>query len=219
MNPRRVASFVDAVVSDRRPPPFKADPAEADILRAAIAMRAGRSGEGSPEPQFVAHLRQELALKARQATASPSRPRVTRRTRLLLGAAAAVTMIGGTVAATTTVERALSSAKASHVGSGQLLRVGQFESSAGHTVGQIVAYRGNPSWVLMSIRDPGMNGPVTCRVQMSNGRTAATGSFAVRNGVAEFARTISVDTGQFRKATLVTAGGSVVATATFLAAG
>ena len=49
MNPRRVASFVDAVLSDRRPAPFKADPVDAGVLRVAIAMRAAQPGEAAPE--------------------------------------------------------------------------------------------------------------------------------------------------------------------------
>jgi uncharacterized membrane protein len=124
-------------------------------------------------------------------------------------------MMGGTVAATTTVEHALAAAGVSRLSQGRLLRVGQFESTGGHAVGQIVAYRGNPSWVLMSIRDPGTNGTVACRIQMSDGSTSATGTFVVHNGVGEFARPVSADIGRFRQATLVTANGSVLATASF----
>ena len=123
--------------------------------------------------------------------------------------------MGGTVAATTTVEHALAAANAPPMAPGQLLRVGNLESPGGHAVGQIVAYRGATSWVLMSIRDPGVNGAVDCRIQMANGRTAATGAFVVHNGVGELARPISVNVGTFRNATLMTGGGSVLATASF----
>jgi hypothetical protein len=215
MNPRRVASFVDAVLSDRRPAPFKADPVDAGVLRVAIAMRAAQPGEAAPEAQFVAQLQEELAQQARPAAAPPARARVTRRARLVLAAASVVTMVGGTVAATTAVEHSLAAANVSRLSHDQLLRVGQFESAGGQAVGEIVAYRGAPSWVLMSIRDPGMNGPVGCRIEMSNGRTAATGTFVIHNGVGEFARPISVDIGQFREATLMTSAGSVLATASF----
>ena len=154
MNPRRVASYLDDMLSDRRPGRFKAGPVDADVVRAAIAMRAARPGEGIPEERFIAHLRQELAVEARGAQ-SPARPVATRRARLMVGAAAVVTMLGGAVAATTTVDHALAAAGARHATHGQLLRVGTFKSSDGRTVGQIVAYRGEPSWVFMSIRDPG----------------------------------------------------------------
>jgi len=215
MNPRRVAAFVDAVLSDRRPAPFKADPVDANVLRLAIAMRAERPGQEVPEPQFVAHLREELAQQIGGTTTSPARSVVTRRARFVFAAATVVTMLGGTVAATTAVENALATATSSTVTYDKLLRVGQFESTGGHAVGEIVAYRGDPSWVLMSIREPGMNGPVVCRIEMSNGHTAATGTFVVHNGVGEWARPISIDVGMFRQATLVTSAGSVLATARF----
>jgi hypothetical protein len=215
VNPRRVASFVDDLVSGRRPAPFKVDPADADLLGVAIALGAGRPEKAVPEEQFVARLREELDLQARGPALPPARLRFTRRARLVVAAAAAVTMMGGTVAATTVVEHSLVAASAPRLAHGQVLRMAQFASASGRSVGEIVAYRGDPSWVFMSIRDPGTNGRVDCRIQMSDGRTAATGTFVVHNGVAEFARTLSVDVGQFRQATLVTTGGSVLATANF----
>ena len=133
----------------------------------------------------------------------------------MLGAAAVVTMLGGTVAATTAVDHVLAADRAGQVTHGQLLQMGKFETPDGHIVGQVVGYRGDPALVFMTIRDPGMNGTVGCRILLSNGRTAATGTFAVHNGVGEFARTMSVNIGQFRGATLVTSAGAVLATASF----
>jgi hypothetical protein len=214
MNPRRVASLVDDMLSDRRPRRFKASRVDPDVLRTAIAMCAARPGEGIPEAGFVAHLRQELAVEANEAQLA-ARPVVTRRARLMIGAAALVTMMGGAVAATTTVDHALAAASGRHETHGQLLRVGTFKSSDGRTVGQIVAYRGEPSWVFMSIRDPGVNGTIRCQIQMDNGNTAAAGSFTVQNGVGQWARTVPADVGRFHGATLVTSTGSAVATASF----
>jgi len=133
----------------------------------------------------------------------------------MLGAAAAVTMMGGTVAATTTVDHALAAASARPLTHGELFQIGKFETAQGRTVGQIAAYRGDPSWVFMSIRDPGMNGTLGCRIQLRDGRTAAKDTLVVHNGAGEFARTISTDVGQFRGATLLASDGSVLATATF----
>ena len=215
MNPRRVAAFVDALLSDRRPKAFKAGAIDAEVLRAAIAMRSGRPGEVSPDERFVARLRDELAMQARGAAGSRSRSSVTMRARLMLGAAA-VTVMGGTVAATTTMDHLLAAGGPALSTQSRLLRVGTFRSTDGHTVGQLVAYRGNPSWVFMSIRDPGISGTFRCRVQMANGRTAATGTFVVRNGVGEFARTTSANIGRFRGATLVAPGGVVMARARFV---
>jgi hypothetical protein len=217
MNTPRVTSFIDAVLSDRRPGRFKAGPIEANILRVAIAMRAARPGGGVPEERFVARLHQELALQVDGTDTAPARMVVTRRARLMMGAAAAVTMLGGTVAATTTVDHALAAASASHATRGELLRMGTFESTGGRVVGQIVAYRGDPSWVFMSIRAPGMNGSLRCQIEMDNGQKAATGSFEIHNGVGEWARPISADVSRIRGATLASPTGSALATATFRA--
>ena len=135
----------------------------------------------------------------------------------MVGAAAVVTMLGGTVAVTTTVDHALATASGRPATSGQLLRVGTFESTDGRTVGQIVAYRGDPSWVFMSIRDPGVSGAIGCHILMDNGRTAAAGTFVVHDGVGQWARTVPADVDRFQGATLVTAAGSAVATASFRA--
>jgi hypothetical protein len=215
MNTRAVSSFIDAVLSDRRPGRFKARSMDANVLRVAIAMRAARPGDGVPEERFVARLRQELALEVGGTDTAPARTGVTRRARLMMGAAAVVTMLGGTVAATTTVDHALAASSVSHATHGQLLRTGTFESTDGHVVGQIVAYRGNPSWVFMSIRAPGMNGSLRCQIELDNGHTAANGSFVVHNGVGDWARPISADIGRIRGATLVTSDGSALATASF----
>jgi hypothetical protein len=67
----------------------------------------------------------------------------------------------------------------------------------------------------MSIHDPGMSGAIGCHILMDNGRTAAAGTFVVHNGVGQWARTVPADVDQFRGATLVTAAGSAVATASF----
>ena len=95
----------------------------------------------------------------------------------------------------------------------QLLRTGTFESKDGHEIGEIVAYRGDPSWVFMSIRAPGVSGTIRCRIEMENGQTEAAGTFVVENGVGYWARPIAVDVDRIRGATLVTSQGSALATA------
>lgn len=52
---------------------------------------------------------------------------------------------------------------------------------------------------------------------MSNGAFTTAGTFVVHDGVANFAKTVSVDVGQFRQATLVSVSGSVLAKASFVA--
>jgi hypothetical protein len=214
MKPRRVASFIDDVLSDRRPGPFKAAPADVDVLQVAIALRAARPGDGAPEERFVTHLGQELARELQGTTESRARPAVPRRTRIMWGAAAAVSLLGGTAAATTSVDHALAAGdvRPAHA---ELLRVGTFTSADGHAIGEIVAYRGSPSWVFMSIRDPATTGTYDCQIQLNDGRTAATGRFVVHKGAGDWARPVTADIAQFRGASLISAAGSTLATARF----
>ena len=215
MKQHRVSSFIDDLLSNRRPRRFKANAAHAEILRTAITMQAARPQKGAPEPQFVDNLRNELALQFAEASALRARPVVSRRSRLLVGAAAALTVIGGTAAATTGLEHALAAAPVPKDTYSQLLRMGTFESKDGNTIGEIVAYRGNPSWVFMSIRAPGLKGTVRCQIQMDNGHSGPTGTFVLQSGVGDWARPIPVDINQIRGATLVTSTGSALATARF----
>jgi hypothetical protein len=202
------------VLSDRRPGSFKAGPGDADVVRTAIALRVARPGVGCPDERFVAQLRQELARELQGPEPTPARSGVARRARLMVGAVAAVTMLGGTVVATTTANHALA-ARTAPAGYGQILRTGTFTSAGGHAVGEIVAYRGNPSWVFMSIRVPGVTGSLRCQIEMDDGHTTATGTFVIHNGVGEWARPVSLDIDRFRGATLVNSGGTALATASF----
>jgi nitrite reductase/ring-hydroxylating ferredoxin subunit len=57
----RVAAFVDALLRDRRPKRFPAEPDEAEAIQAAAALRAARPGADLPSPEFVAQLERRLA--------------------------------------------------------------------------------------------------------------------------------------------------------------
>lgn len=226
MSARRVAALVDSLLSDRRTRLSKVDPDDAEVLRAAITLRSARPGAGEPDEPFVTGLRRELALQLDAAPAPltplparpPVRPTVARRARLLVGAAASVVMLGGTVAATTTVDHVLAAASGPQTSTGQLVRTASLDSTDGGVLGQAVAYRGNPSWVFMSVEDPAVSGMLRCQIEMDNGTMAATGTFVVRNGVGTWARPISLDVSRVRRATLLTPSGTVVATARFTSA-
>jgi len=49
----RIARFVDALVRDRRPPRYPADPDEAAAMVAAAALKSARPGADLPRPEFV----------------------------------------------------------------------------------------------------------------------------------------------------------------------
>jgi hypothetical protein len=216
MTTRRLSAFIDALAAGRRGPSFRADPADAALLRTAIELRAARPGDATPDEQFVAELHQTLADQARLGTRTSPLPTKTRRRPLVLAAvAAAVVLVGGTAVATETVDRAPATPAAVPVPHGQDLRTGTFETADGRVMGQIVAYRGRPSWVFMNVDGTSGEGPITCELQVEDGSTVATGTFALHGGSGEFSKAIQVDISHLRGAKLITANGTIVASATF----
>ncbi len=91
MTRRRVSDFVEAVLAGHRPLPFDADSDDAEVMRAAIELRASQPGASLVRPEFVADLHgrlaEELALPAADPAGAP--PSHFSRRGLLAGAAAA----------------------------------------------------------------------------------------------------------------------------------
>lgn len=81
---RRVDRFVNAIADDRRPPGFRADADDLDVLAAAIELGAARPGADLPTPEFVAGLADRIGVGGER-SARGSTPLITRRR--LLGAA------------------------------------------------------------------------------------------------------------------------------------
>jgi len=105
---RRLSSFIDALLRNRRPRGFKADPEDTQAIRAAIELRAGEAGADEPSDEFVRDLQERLrervgpsALPSGEgATVEPTArkgPRTLSRRHLLEGAgiAASAAVIGG----------------------------------------------------------------------------------------------------------------------------
>jgi nitrite reductase/ring-hydroxylating ferredoxin subunit len=90
--PRR---FVESLLRGRRPRRFPVDDTDADILRAAIELRAARPGSGTPNEEFVVGLYQRLARERREE--AERRPVATRR-QIVLGGALAATGVAVGVA-------------------------------------------------------------------------------------------------------------------------
>ncbi len=61
MTRRGLAGFVDALLGNRRPRPFTAEPDDVDAMRAAIELRAAQPGASLPRSEFVAELHHRLA--------------------------------------------------------------------------------------------------------------------------------------------------------------
>jgi cytochrome b6-f complex iron-sulfur subunit len=89
---RRISSYIDRLLRQRRPRRFVPTDDEADALRAAIALRAAEPEGAMPRPEFLADLRVKVA--AEMARTGEPEPEVTRRPagrrrQLLAGTAAA----------------------------------------------------------------------------------------------------------------------------------
>jgi hypothetical protein len=216
MTNRRLSAFIDALVSGRRPGRFSADPDDVEVLRTAIALRAARPGDAKPDEEFVSGLYEELASQARTQLAPNVRPvKFSRARAVLVAAAASVVLVAGTAATTEALNQGRQAPVAVPAPHGQVLRTATFETPNHLAVGQIVAYRGNPSWVFMNVDVADYDGRIVCMLRSDSGSTVAAGAFELHDGVGQFSRTLRVDFGRLRGARLVTPGGSLVGSATF----
>jgi hypothetical protein len=224
-----LGAFIEAILDDRRPKSFGASPEDAEVLRVAIALRAGRPGEGGPDEEFMAGLHRELAEQAgdlrlvedqagRQQVARAStarRVRPSRPRRVLLGAAAAaVALVGGTVVATNALEQP-SRSTTPQVALGASVRFASLHGTGGRPVGQVYVHRGEPSWIFMTVDAGGTTDTVMCQLQLANGTTMPVGTAQIHDGRGQLAQSVRVDVGQLRGARLVTPTGSTLATASF----
>jgi hypothetical protein len=220
MTSRKLSAFIDAIAAGRRPKRYRADAEDVEVLRTAVELRAARPGDAEPTAAFTDGLFRRLSEQANQqqeraAIRPASRPRA--RTALLV-AAAAVVLVGGTAVATEALTSPAPTHSAVHVPQGSALRTGTFLTADGQVLGQIVAYRGSPSWVFMQVDVPNYSGPIKCMLQVDDGSTVAFGTFTIKGGTGQFSKNIgSVDVGHLRGAKLVTSTGSSVAAATFAA--
>ena len=217
MTGRKLSALIDAIAAGRRPKRFRADAEDVEVLRAAVELRAARPGDAEPTAAFTDGLFRQLSEQAKQQERTQIRTAGRPRARTaLLVAAASVVLVGGTVAATEALTSPAHSAV--QVPQGSALRTGTFLTAGGQVWGQIVAYRGSPSWVFMHVDVPNYNGPIKCMLQVDDGSTVAFGTFTVKGGTGQFSKNIgSVDVGHLRGAKLVTSTGSSVAAATFAA--
>jgi hypothetical protein len=213
---RRLSAFIDALATGRRPRRFRADPDDVALLQTAIELRAARPGEAKPDEQFVSNLHQRLSDQAASRAVPDARPVTMRRGRLALAAvAASAVLVGGSVAATEAFTATGATPAIAQPPRGNVLRTGTFSTADSRVLGQIVAYRGQPSWVFMNVEVPDYDGPITCELQVEDGSTVAFGTFEVHQGVGRFSKRIRVDVPRLRGARLVTSTGATVASATF----
>ena len=88
-------------------------------------------------------------------------------------------------------------------------------SASHHAAGKIFLYQGSPRWLYMSVDMPSGNGTVTCQVENRDGQVSTVGSFQLTAGNGYWGSPVPESYGQLTGARLVTANGTVLATATF----
>lgn len=95
MTSRRARRYIEDLLRGRRPRAFRADPDEAAEIRTAITLRAGRTGSGAPDEDFVTDLQRRLAAELApddEATTVPARP--SRRQAVQAASVAAAVAVG-----------------------------------------------------------------------------------------------------------------------------
>lgn len=212
----RTGAFAEALLGDRRPKRLDAAPEEAAVLRTAVTLRAARPGAGTPDERFVADLQDRLAAQAQEGAPIPvATTRPPRRRAALVGiAAAAIAVVGGTVAVTHAVDSS-SQTPGPQVALAGSLRVANLQSADGRRLGQVSIHRGNPSWLFMSMRDPGVEGSFSCELRLHDGTTMRVGTVQVRDGAGQLAGTVAVDPSRLTGARLVAPTGATLASASF----
>ena len=217
MTTRRLSAYIDALAAGRRPRPFQADPEDVEMIRVAIALRSARPGDAMPDETFVAELHEQLAENMIPSEQTNVHLLKMHRARAaLVAVAAGLALVGGTFAVTETSHKATVQQSATAVPQGQALRTASFQSPTGQVVGQIVLYRGHPSWVYMNVDLPHSNGPVTCELHLANGEVVAAGTVRLHDGSGEFSQSIHMDGRRAQGATLYDPSGEVVASAIFI---
>ena len=217
MTSRHLSAFIDALAAGRRPRAFRADPEDVEEVRAAIALRAARPGDATPDETFIAELHEQLAEDLHPTERTNVQPlKVHRGRAALVAVAAGLALVGGTFVVTELSNPAHVQQSATAVPQGQALRTATFEAPTGQVAGQIVLYHGHPSWVYMNLDVAHANGTVKCELHLANGDVVAAGTVQLHDGSGVFSQSIPMDAGRVRGATLYDSSGAVVASAVFI---
>lgn len=83
----------------------------------------------------------------------------------------------------------------------------------GRSVGGVLVYAGNPTWLFMYMDDPAGQGTLRCEVVMDQGPTVVLGRFWLSGGKGAWAASIDQPAGRLRQARVVNSGGQVLAVA------
>jgi hypothetical protein len=84
----------------------------------------------------------------------------------------------------------------------------------GQSVGRVSAYGGSTPWLFMTLADSSAHGKVTCMVVTTDGVVRKVGTFTAKAGYGAWGAPLPVPPKDVKKAEVVSAGGTVIATAT-----
>jgi len=128
-----------------------------------------------------------------------------RRTGLLLRAAAVVVAVvvaaalgGGTVWSRTAEDRQLAESYRDtlRVAQGRYFRAVPIMADGAIPIGNLWAYQGKPSWLLVVVQTENGSGRYTVRMTTRDGRRSVLGSMSVQQGTGTWSTTISVPVGE-----------------------
>jgi hypothetical protein len=112
--------------------------------------------------------------------------------------------------------RAVTAPSASSPPAGSLLSTASLVSASNQTVGKIFVYGGSPRWLFMSVdMGSGGTGTVTCELVGRDGHIVSLGKFRLNGGYGSWGSPPPLERGPFTGARLVSADGTVLATASF----
>lgn len=97
-------------------------------------------------------------------------------------AAAAAFLVAGTFGATQFAGGYSRSPSVQRVAAAEPVRSGELLAADGRQLGETYAYRANPSWVFMSVRNSGLVGTYICELHLANGNNVMAGILVAYNG-------------------------------------
>ncbi|HEX3513509.1 MAG TPA: hypothetical protein VHT26_05865 [Trebonia sp.] len=163
-----------------------------------------------PPPGFESRVTERLRLAALSQGPDPGPgPGLPGRARRVLAAVAVALVAALSALGGWGLNAAASSAAGSPLTSADLL------SASRQTVGTIFFYGGSQQWLSMSVNLHSGTGTVACQLVSSDGHVTTLGSFWLDAGYGSWVSPGPVGHGQFTSARLVSADGTVLATASF----
>jgi hypothetical protein len=85
--------------------------------------------------------------------------------------------------------------------------------SQGRVLGEVFLSAGSPGWIVMTVKDGGWSGAVTCEVTLTGGKVVVVGKFSLSNGYGTWGLPLTTTAHGVQSARLVSSDGAVIASA------